>query len=197
MTHIEESEPFAYKIYEIVFISLFISALVSMLEIGSQLRLNLITLILGNSSLFIPIILGVAVFHAAYIKRFELTESLKRYIYCATVLLVLLTMSIFQEIIPIMLEINENNSFYQLYSESATLQPLAMTLLSACYFWLHERAFKKPAKWIIFLPVGFIYIELNILGNRLTEIAGDKIALILGFILVIGIAVVRKFWWRD
>jgi len=190
-------ESFAYKLYEIAFLSLLLSAFLSMLEIGSQFRLNLTAFFFGNSSLFLPVILAVAVFHVVYVKRFEFSRSMKRYAYSATVALILLTLSIFQEIVPIIMDMGGGSSFLHMYAKNAVIHPLSIILLSISYFWLYHRAFHKRPPWLVVLPVGFIFIELIILGFRITEIFGRKSAIIITFVLLVILAVTRHFWWRD
>lgn len=192
---------FSYKIFEAVFLSLFLSTFVSLLEAGSYLEMNLVSLIIGHSSLFLPLLLSVFMYYIIYMKRYEFNESLGNWTNFVSIVLVLAVFSIFQEIIPFMRLVSQCKSFQSIYIESAFLHPISILLLVIGCAWLYDRAFKKASNKqhsLILIFAGILCLpEAAIIENRIMDTFGmAKGSLIIVFLFVIGF-MIRRYWLRD
>lgn len=193
----KDSVTFAYKIYEATFLSLFLSTFVSFLETASNSNLNLIALVIGHSSLFLPLLFAIAIYHVVFTKRYEFNKSLEKWTNCASILLVFSVFCTFQEIIPVIRSITPGEDFISLYTQAATLNPISIIFLAVCYSWLYGRAFreKKPPQ-VMVLAYAPVLFEISIIGNRMAEQLGAATGTVAAGI-VIALIVIRQYWWRD
>ena len=191
------SEPFAYKMYEIVLLSLFFSAMVSLLEIGSNIDLNLFSLILSNSSIFLPLLLSIAIYHVIYTKRHEFNECLNKWTIYSSISVTFVSVTIFQEIIPLLKQLPSEDSFLSLYIKSAILHPLSIMILALCYYWIYYRAFSRKAPFVMAFAILLIAPEASILHLRLQNFVGIPLVFFIEGALFIAFCVIREYWWRE
>ena len=192
----EKELTFSYKIYEAVFLSLFLSTFVSLLEAGSYLKLNLVSLVVGHSSLFLPLVLSVLIYYVIYSKRYDFNESLENWTYFASFALVLAVFSIFQEIIPILGSVAEKGNFLSVYTDSAFLHPISIAFLSICCLWLHYKAIDKQLPLVLILVGILAGFESLLVGSRILDIFGNYGGLI-SIVIVISAILIRLFWIHD
>lgn len=180
-------EHFAYKLYEAVFISLLLGTFMSMLNVGTELELDIFVLIGSNVLLLFPPIMAVAIYHAVHINRFELDKNYQKWTYLAILSLVLIAISVFQEIIPIMRSLANGTlqDFVSLYLERAIVHPISVIVLTLCFLWMHKKISLTVLFPFVFFLLVFVIVEILYLGRQLIGVIGKLFGVIVGISLII------------
>jgi hypothetical protein len=192
----EKGEPFVFKMYEIAFVSLFISSLVSMLEIGSQLRINILVFLIGNLSLILPVAFSIVIYYTLYEKRFNLSKKMRQYAKVSIIFTVLVSISYYQEIIPIMMDMKISQDFLTLYSHGTFIHPIAIIALALVFPFMYKEAFNKPYHLALDILLGCVYPQfyavVTHLGDYVGVEASRKIEALVTFIILILFLMRRK-----
>jgi len=180
-------EHFAYKLYEAVFLSLLLGTFVSMLSFGTEVELNMYMLIGSNVILLFPPIVAVAIYHTIHTRRFELTKTFEKWAYFAIMSLVLIAVSIFQEIIPIMGSLHDETlrEFVGQYLEKAIVHPVFVMFLIFSFLWMYRKVYRLFLFPFVFFLLVFVPLEIYYRGKQLISALGQVEGIIIGILIVI------------
>lgn len=192
-------EHFAYKLYEAVFMSLLLGTFISMLNVGTDAELDIYVLIGSNVLLLFPPIMAVAIYHAVHINRFELSEKFQKWTYLAILSLVLIAISVFQEIIPIMRSLTDGTlqDFVSLYLERTTVHPISVIFLTLCFLWMHKKISLTLLFPFVFFLLVFVIVESLYLGRQLIDVIGKLFGIMVGISIIIVASLCIRYLLKD
>lgn len=161
--------------------------------------LDVYMLIGGNVLLLFPLIMAIAIFYAIHINRFEFTKSFQKWAYLAILSLVLIVISIFREIIPIIRSLSDETlqSFFSLYLERAAVHPVSVIFLTLCFLWMHRKSSQMLLFPFVFFLLVFVFVEIIYLGRQLAEVVGETYAIIIGIPLIIFTVLCIHFFLKN
>jgi len=170
---------FAYKLYGAVFIALLLGSLLVMMDSPTGSRYW--NFLLGNLSFIVPIAIAVVIYRAIYVNRFDFDSDFETCTYLATGLLVLLVLSLFEEILPLAqsMALEDFKGSELLYHKDALYFPLIAIGLGFIAYWMEKKVFKKTHKFPILYAGFLLIVEISTLLKFVSEFLGMTVPVLL------------------
>ena len=187
----KEDVHFSYELYRIVFLSLLLSTFVGIMIEAPEKSLDLSMLAPEYLSLFFPVIIGILIYREAYIFRNRFERRSQILAYCIIFTLSITILSLYYEIVPILMKAKSYQDFVALYAKNAISYPISITILCALYPWFYESLSIKHSN-IRHFPLFFAFLFYLLLALvNLEKLLGIHVVIIFWSIYFVIFIIIR------